>query len=110
MAGGDGFAGLPFIRVTHFATGRARFYSLVEGKIILCSDRSAVLAAPTPTTDAVAQQGVPVDCATQPLTPQERLIFAHVRVTGSYDRYRGPREGEPTFPGLVLPTPQPSPV
>ena len=105
--GGTGFAGLPNIRVTHLTTGQARVYSLVDGAVLLCSDRSAVLAMPT--TNAMKMQGEPVDCARQPLTAQERVVFEHVRVTGSYDRYRGPLDGEPTFPGLVLPTARPEP-
>jgi len=106
-SGGDGFAGLPYIRVTHLTTGQARFYSLLDGALLLCADRSAVLASPT--ENRMADQGLPVDCAAQPLIAQERAVFAHVLVTGSYDRYRGPLEGEPTFPGLTLPTPRPGP-
>lgn len=107
---GTGFAGLPYIRVTHLATGQTRFYSLVTGDLILCTRRSGLPPPPTPTGSTMRDNGIAVDCAAQALTPQERAVFGHVRVTGTYDRYDGPLAGEPTFPGLVLPTAPPSPL
>lgn len=106
----SGFAGIPNIRVTHLTSGQARVYSLVDGVVLLCSDRSAVLAAGTPLSGLMADQGAPLDCAAQPLTASEQAVFAHVRVTGSYSRYRGPRLDETVFPGVTLPTERPDPL
>jgi len=96
----SGFAGLPFIRLTHLPTGQARVYSLLTGEVLLCADRSAVLDDPS-------DQGQPVECNRQNLTPEERQVFAHVRVTGRYEYYHGPPPYPvPTIPGLKM-TPVP---
>jgi hypothetical protein len=96
----SGFAGIPNIRVTHLTTGQARVYSLLTGEVMLCADRSAVLGNP-------GDQGEAVECAGQDLTPQERQVFAHVRVTGRYEYYHGPPPYPvPTVPGLKM-TPVP---
>lgn len=95
-----GFAGIPYIRVTHLTTGQARVYSLLTGEVMLCADRSAVL-------DSVLDHGKPVECDRQNLTPEERAVFAHVQVTGRYEYYHGPPPYPvPTVPGLKM-TPVP---
>lgn len=94
-----GFAGIPNIRVTHLTTGQARVYSLLTGEVMLCADRSAVLHP--------MEHGEPVECERQNLTPEERQVFAHVRVTGRYEYYHGPPPYPvPTVPGLKM-TPVP---
>ena len=94
----SGFAGLPFIRLTHLPTGQARVYSLLTGEVLLCADRSAVLKVPT--LDVIADHGQPVECKSQSLTPDERQVFAHARVSGHHE-YSGPPDYPvPTIPGL----------
>jgi hypothetical protein len=93
-----GFDGVPYVRVTHLATGKTRIYSLLTGELMLCTDRSAVLAAPT--ADLVADQGVPVDCSPKDLAPGEQAVFAHIKITGRYKYYLGPANSPmKTVPG-----------
>jgi hypothetical protein len=98
----SGFSGVPFVRVTHLTTGQARVYSLstvynlVAGEVLLCSNRSAVLDQP-------GNNGEPVKCSEQNLTPDEQAVFGHVAMTGSYETHPPPPYPVPTQAGLEVP-------